>query len=280
MAALNDAYAHDDPQERCWGHHTWSDLVFLHWGVPPELVQAQLPHGLQAEIFDGAAWIGLVAFGLSQIQPRWSPVPLLGKFHEVNVRTYVRAGDHGPGVWFFSMDAASRFAVQVARWRWNFNYRYARVGYERTGSRICLQSNRRVRSGGDVGIHLTAECQAESASLQCSALTQFLTEQYRYYSLSHAGPLCSGQVAHPPYRVRPLAHLRLTQSLTHAAGIPVAAPPDHACYCAGVRAQVFSPLPMRTTQARTTSSLLPAQHANDESRRTAGARRLQVAHTH
>ena len=43
------------------------------------------------------------------------PVPGVSSFLELNVRTYVRAADGKPGVWFFSLDASSRLAVEAAR---------------------------------------------------------------------------------------------------------------------------------------------------------------------
>ena len=42
------------------------------------------------------------------------PVPTANRFEELNVRTYVNL-DGRPGVWFFSLDAASMLAVIGAR---------------------------------------------------------------------------------------------------------------------------------------------------------------------
>ena len=52
------------------------------------------------------------------------PVPGLSSFHETNVRTYVRLGDRDPGVWFFSLDAANRIAVKLARSLFHLPYHY------------------------------------------------------------------------------------------------------------------------------------------------------------
>jgi len=105
------------------------------------------------------------------------PVPWPGvtDFHECNVRTYVRPrrideiaacaarpaaegresarstdgqGDD-VGVWFFSLDAASRLAVWGARRFFHLPYHLARMHLERRGDEIDYQVRRIVRSGAE-----------------------------------------------------------------------------------------------------------------------------------
>ncbi|HSG72953.1 MAG TPA: DUF2071 domain-containing protein, partial [Planctomycetaceae bacterium] len=111
------------PDEKLIGYHTWLDLLFLHWRVPADEIQALLPPELTVDTFEGDAWVGLVPFKMRKIRPWWSPpVPGISNFYETNVRTYVHHRGKDPGVWFFSLDASSSLAVSVARWRWNLNY--------------------------------------------------------------------------------------------------------------------------------------------------------------
>src|SRR5688500_16918583 len=64
-------------------------------------------------------------------RPRWLPaVPGLSAFPEVNVRTYL-VTDGKPGVWFFSLDAASRLAVRGARALYHLPYYDARMLLEK-----------------------------------------------------------------------------------------------------------------------------------------------------
>jgi uncharacterized protein YqjF (DUF2071 family) len=87
---------------------TWRDLLFAHWPVPPEALLHRVPATLELDTFDGDAWLGVVPFLMDDVQLRWlPPLPGAGRFPELNVRTYVRSGDRA-GVWFFSLDAASR----------------------------------------------------------------------------------------------------------------------------------------------------------------------------
>ena len=47
---------------------TWSSIVWCHWPVPPEAVAARLPAGLEPDLHDGAAWVGLVPFEMRDLR--------------------------------------------------------------------------------------------------------------------------------------------------------------------------------------------------------------------
>jgi hypothetical protein len=98
------------------GYHQWRQLSFLHWEVPVAEVQATLPPGLHVDTFEGRAFVGLVPFTMQGIRPTrlLPPVPGLSAFHETNVRTYVLHEGGAPGVWFYSLDAASSVAAARA----------------------------------------------------------------------------------------------------------------------------------------------------------------------
>ena len=96
------------PNGRIVMRQQWRDLLFLHWEVPAALLQSLTPAELTLDTFDGKAYVGLVPFTMRNVRPVWSPsVPPLSNFHETNVRTYVHYKGRGPGVWFFSLDAAN-----------------------------------------------------------------------------------------------------------------------------------------------------------------------------
>jgi uncharacterized protein YqjF (DUF2071 family) len=85
---------------------------------------------LHIDTYDGHAWIGVVPFRMEGVRLRGvPPVPTTHCFPEINVRTYVRAGERA-GVWFFSLDAASRLAVRGARWLYNLPYFDAEISVE------------------------------------------------------------------------------------------------------------------------------------------------------
>jgi uncharacterized protein len=121
------------------------------------------------------------------------PVPVLSTFAELNVRTYVTA-EEKPGIWFFSLDAASRLAVEAARRNYKLPYFYARMSSERRGEEIAYVCDRdrapRRRFAGRY--RPTAEVfNAEPGSLEW-----FLTERYCLYAADR-GRLHRAEIQHP-----------------------------------------------------------------------------------
>ena len=94
---------------------TWHDLLFAHWSVQPAFLRDFVPQELPLDTFHGSCWVGVVPFYMRQIRGRGlPPLPGLSCFPELNVRTYVTLDDK-PGVYFFSLDAASLPAVWGAQ---------------------------------------------------------------------------------------------------------------------------------------------------------------------
>ena len=107
---------------------TWNDLLFAHWPVSQELLRPLVPPELPLDTYDGRCWVAVAPFHMSGIRARLMPrIPGVSALPELNVRTYVSYGGKA-GVYFFSLDAASRLAVWAAR------AAYKLREYERTGN--------------------------------------------------------------------------------------------------------------------------------------------------
>lgn len=226
-----------DRPSRIAGYHKWRDLLFLHWRVPAEDVQRLLPPRLTVETFDGSAWVGLVAFDMFDVRPWWFPaVPGVSAFHETNVRTYVTCDGCDPGVWFFSLDAASSPAVRVARWRWHLNYFRADMRILRNGRRIAYSGRRRQPEPPVAAYAIEAEIASDLPDRPAVSVTldAFLVERYVMYAQRWNGALLRGEVRHVPYPVRPASVTACDETLLAAAGISVGGPPDHAVFSPGV----------------------------------------------
>ena len=120
----------DAPKRRPEGpaaaFHRWMKLCFIHWEVPSEALKPLIHPRLEIDTFEGRAFIGLVPFTMEDIKlrhlPRW---PGMTSFHETNVRIYVKLAGNAPGVWFLSLDAASRLCVVGARLTYHLPYHFA-----------------------------------------------------------------------------------------------------------------------------------------------------------
>lgn len=106
----------------------WEDAVFLHWRVEPDRLAPLLPRGARPDVFDGAAWVGLVAFRMVGAGVGGGPgVPWLGTFLEVNVRAYTVDGRGRRGVTFLTLESDRVLPVLGARAVLGLSYRWARI---------------------------------------------------------------------------------------------------------------------------------------------------------
>lgn len=215
----------------------WWHLLFLHWELPAEVIQGRLPAELELNTYNGRAYVGLVPFTMTGVRFWWSPpLPGVSRFHEVNVRTYVMPRGGGPpGVWFFSLDAASLPAVEVARHFWNLPYQWARMSLRREGDRMLFTSQR--RGPASAACRIVFQPQDAPAPALPGSLDAFLIERYVLYC-KRGAQLLSGRVRHDPYQVCPVRIDELSESLLAASGLPRPEGPPLAHYAAGVRVRV------------------------------------------
>jgi uncharacterized protein YqjF (DUF2071 family) len=206
---------------------TWHDLLFAHWPVDPEVVARRVPRQFPLDLFDGAAWIGIVPFHMTNVAPRSVPsLPWVSEFPELNVRTYVRIGDR-PGVYFFSLDAGSRLAVRAARTLLNLPYHAAAMRVTAADERVEYDSR---RAGAEAAVFSGAYGPAGPAFTAArGSLEYFLTERYCLYNLDRRGAPYRLEIHHPPWPLQP-ARARLTlNTMAEANGLtlPACAPLLH-----------------------------------------------------
>jgi uncharacterized protein YqjF (DUF2071 family) len=175
---------------------SWLDLAFLHWPFEPTEVAALLPPGVEIDTFEGRAWVAVVPFRMT-LQRRGLPaLPGAGRFAEINVRTYVR--HHGkPGVWFFSLDAASGLAVWGGRRFFHLPYHRAAIELVDQGGMINYTSRRRGPSGARFAA--TYHPTGEVAPAPPGSLEHWLTERYCLFSHNHQRGWHCGEIHHEPW---------------------------------------------------------------------------------
>ena len=167
------------------------------------------------------AWVGVVPFMLEGLKARGLPaVPALSSFPELNVRTYVTL-DGKPGVYFFSLDAASKLAVMAARTLFHLNYLRAEMNIAHTATGIEYSSKRIDARGRPACFraHYTAIGEVEIP--QPGTREHFLTERYCLYSVSSSGAVYRLEIHHRPWLLQAAeAELDARDMLT-AAGLSV-----------------------------------------------------------
>ncbi|NNF44817.1 MAG: DUF2071 domain-containing protein [Phycisphaerales bacterium] len=195
----------------------WRELLFVHWPVPVEILRPLVPERLEIDTHDGTAWIGLVPFTMRDVRHRrCPPVPTMHRFHECNVRTYVRCGDE-PAVWFFSLDAESRLAVWGARRFWGLNYVHSTMTLERSGDEVTYTVSR-VRTPS-VGLRCRWRTATSRPPATPGGLDHFLTERYALVTIDRRGSVRIGRIWHEPWRLRQAELVELDDGLVAAAGV-------------------------------------------------------------
>jgi uncharacterized protein YqjF (DUF2071 family) len=229
------------PAGRPVQYQRWQTLLFMHWRVPLPVLRPLIPGALEIDTFEGDAFVGLVPFTMRGVRPVWSPpVPGVSNFHETNVRTYVHFRGRDPGVWFFSLDAATRLAVWIARTFWKLPYHFSRMDLTHdSGGRIRYQSERLYP--GPLPGSARVECRPTGtpSAAVLGSLEHFLAERYVLYARDAAGGLLLGRVHHAPYPLQTAELFEWRENLLSAAGIPR---PEHAPlahFATGVDVEIF-----------------------------------------
>lgn len=211
------------PDATCVGRQRWNDLLFAHWKVELQVIQATLPTGLFVDTHEGAAYLGIVPFFMERIRPAWlPPLPWISWFLELNVRTYVHDREGRPGVWFYSLDCNQPIAVALARRLFHLPYFHARMSATRTGDLFAYRNQRR----GDAfearyaWRSIGKRCEAQPGSLEF-----FLVERYRLFTTHRDGALCSGRVHHQPYQLRSAELIACATHPAVLAGFELSGPP-------------------------------------------------------
>jgi len=218
----------------------WHELTFLHWRVPVAALRPLVPAALELDTFEGDAFIGLVPFTMTGVRPWWAPpLPGINNFHETNVRTYVHHQGARPGVWFFSLDAASSLAVAAARALWRLPYHHARMTLDKVDAEVRYVSERRRPAPLPGTCRVRCRPLGEPAAARPGTLEHFLAERYLLYTTGRDGALRRGAVHHTPYPLQRAEILECNETLIAAAGIARPAGPPIAHYASGVAVEIF-----------------------------------------
>lgn len=211
------------PPARPWLiRQTWQDLLFAHWPVSPAMLRPLIPAQLALETFGGDAWVGVVPFDLSSLSVRPTPHRLRLAFPELNVRTYVTVQDK-PGVWFFSLDAASLLAVLGARAAFHLPYYWAAMQMSEQDGWITYRSQRRGSSTARFAGRYRPTGPAFVSAPE--SLERWLTARYCLYAASRAGHILRADINHDPWQLQ-LAEAEITENtMASAQGITLSGSP-------------------------------------------------------
>jgi len=226
------------------GRQRWSALLFAHWKMAAQTVQATLPPGLFVDTFEGEAYVGIVPFIMERVRPAWlPPLPWMSWFLELNVRTYVHDAAGQPGVWFYSLDCNQPVAVAIARRFFHLPYFHARMSAKRRDGAIQYHCQRRGESGESW--HYEWRPGAHASPAEPGTLEFFLIERYVLFSSDRERRLHEGRVHHAPYRIHTPTVSQLSAGPAHLAGFDLEGDPASLLGAESVDVSIF---PLKTIE--------------------------------
>jgi uncharacterized protein YqjF (DUF2071 family) len=178
---------------------TWHDTLFAHWPAPYEAMREIVPATIPLDTFDGRAWIGVTPFEVSGFRMRGTiPVPVVSRFPELNVRTYVSL-DGKPGIYFLSLDADSRVSVLGARRSHRLPYFRSQMSVRRDRGWVQYESHRPDSAAGFEGRYRGV---GEQFYAERGTLAHWLTERYCLYTVDERHRVFRGDIHHGPWLLR------------------------------------------------------------------------------
>jgi uncharacterized protein len=184
---------------------TWEHLTFAHWRVPEDRLRAVVHPKIPLDTFDGSAWVGVTPFTVTGFHLRGTPPPPgVSSFHEINVRTYSTV-DGKPGIYFLSLDAASRLAVEAARTVYRVPYFRSEITVEREGEVTRYSSRRTQADGPAAGFEATYRPIGDPYTATPGSLDHWLAERYCLYTVDDQQRVLRGDIHHPPWPLQPAA---------------------------------------------------------------------------
>jgi len=216
----------------------WEDLLFLSWPVSVDAIRPLVPDEIEVDVFDGSAWISVVPFWMEGARFRGlPPIPFLNSFPEVNIRTYVRTGDHA-AIWFLSLDTQSHVNVFIARHAFHLPYFFADVAMER-GEEIAFRSE---RDGGAAAFDVRYRPKGEGSTPAGGTLEHFLTERYSMVCTGHDDTLYRGDIQHDPWQLQGVSWSAERMDLVGALGFGVEEREPVAFYSSFTEVALWAPV--------------------------------------
>lgn len=175
-------------------YQEWRNLLFLHWAYDPNEIQKTLPNGLYVDIYNHNCYVTITPFIIQNLKiANLSSFPIFSNFYEINVRTYVVDEKGNPGIWFYSLDINSSFAVLFSRILASLPYYRADLKFSKKNDFYKFEGLRKL-----ISFNFTCRPEKDSYQAKIGSLDFFLIERYSLFTFDRKN-LNIGKVHHQPY---------------------------------------------------------------------------------
>jgi uncharacterized protein YqjF (DUF2071 family) len=203
---------------------SWRHLLFAHWRVDAAELERLIPPQIRLDLHQGDAWVAVTPFRVEGFRLRGTPpAPVLSRFSEVNVRTYVECAGK-PGIFFLSLDTNSRSAVAGARRTYRLPYFRASQSLTDEAGDIRFRSARTSPDGPAAELRCSYRSTGEQFQATPGTLEHWLTERYCLYTLA-GNTVHRAEIHHPPWPLQSATADFETNSMTAGLGLELAGDP-------------------------------------------------------
>ena len=160
------------PNQNWQFYQEWNRTIFLHWQVDLEELKKLVPREIEIDLFEGKAWVSLVAFTMEKIRPKHLPYfPPISNFDEINIRTYVKFKNK-TGVYFLSIEGGKLVSCKISKLISELPYRFSKT---KRISNQYLSSNLEFKDELNIEFSIGKKVEAKSK------LDHWLTERYALF---------------------------------------------------------------------------------------------------
>ncbi|MGH9562473.1 MAG: YqjF family protein [Terracidiphilus sp.] len=185
----------------------WRWLVTLNYEVEAAMLAPYIPRGLELDTWQGRTYVSLIGFMFLNTRVRDFRVPFHRNFEEVNLRFYVRHGDHR-GVVFIREVVPRRTVAWIANAVYGENYVRLPMRHTIESARVEYSW----RFGGEWNC-ITALGLGPRVALAPGSHEEFIAEHYWGYARRSSDATEEYRVEHPPWRVQVPAVARFEGSI-------------------------------------------------------------------
>jgi uncharacterized protein len=183
----------------------WHDALMIHFEVDAKALQRDVPY--QLDLWNGRAFVSLVAFTMRNMRPRFGGKLAASLFRPIathdflNVRTYVRHGNE-TGIHFIAEWLTSRLAVMLGPSTFALPYRYGQISYDRDlANGIIAGCVSDTKSHAALKFEATLSGPAPFHPCAIGSLDEWLMERYTAFNAAN-GVRRFFRVWHPPWPER------------------------------------------------------------------------------
>lgn len=186
----------------------WSDVLFMHWPVPYDLLKPYVPDPFILETYNGDAWVSVVLFRAKRSRLRSMPFKMsYPSFFQMNLRTYIKF-DNEPSIYFLSVDVNRLLPMIAAKKLLQLPYHIAEMRMENIQDQRLFTSKRTNHILSEPQISIMYQPLINKVFNQKDTLPYWLTERYCFWKI-YGNKVVKGPLSHMPWTLHH-AELELT----------------------------------------------------------------------